>query len=102
MSIVIIKIFISKLTAKFSYKIKPNLCAFCPLCSCLFSAILYIVQERTIRNEVTKMKLFSDLTVGDTFTLGTHTYVKLGVNTAMNTSTKHVEYFSNQNILVKA
>lgn len=48
------------------------------------------------------MKLFSDLTVGDTFILGAHTYVKLGVNTAMNTSTKHVEYFTNQNILVKA
>lgn len=48
------------------------------------------------------MKLFSDLIVGDTFILGAHTYVKLGVNTAMNTSTKHVEYFTNCNILVKA
>lgn len=47
-------------------------------------------------------KLFSDLIIGDTFTLGAHIYVKLGVNTAMNTSTKHVEYFSNQNILVRA
>lgn len=48
------------------------------------------------------MKMFSELTVGDTFTLGCHVYVKLGVNTAMNTSTKHVEYFTNCNILVKA
>lgn len=48
------------------------------------------------------MKMFSELTIGDTFTLGAHIYVKLGVNTAMNIITKHVEYFSNQNILVKA
>ena len=48
------------------------------------------------------MKLFSDLTVGDTFILGVHGYVKLGVNTAMNISTKHVEYFSERNILVNA
>lgn len=48
------------------------------------------------------MKLFSDLRVGDTFILGSHGYVKLGVNTAMDVTVKHVEYFSERNILVNA
>lgn len=48
------------------------------------------------------LKMFSDLTVGDTFIIDGNGYVKLGFNTAMNTSTKHVEYFSERNILVNA
>lgn len=48
------------------------------------------------------LKMFSDLVVGDTFIIGGNGYVKLGFNTAMNTSTKHVEYFSERNILVNA
>lgn len=48
------------------------------------------------------LKMFSDLTVDDTFIIGGNGYVKLGFNTAMNTSTKHVEYFSERNILVNA
>lgn len=48
------------------------------------------------------LKLFSELTVGDTFILGGNRFIKLGVNTAMNISAKHVEYFSERNILVNA
>lgn len=48
------------------------------------------------------LKMFSDLIVGDTFIIGGNGYVKLGFNTAINTSTKHVEYFSERNILVSA
>ena len=48
------------------------------------------------------LRLFSELAVGDTFILGGNGFVKLGVNTAMNTGAKHVEYFSERNILVNA
>lgn len=48
------------------------------------------------------LKMFSDLIVGDTFIIGGNGYVKLGFNTAINTNTKHVEYFSERNILVNA
>lgn len=48
------------------------------------------------------LKMFSDLIVGDTFIIGGNGYVKLGFNTAINTKTKHVEYFFERNILVNA
>ena len=48
------------------------------------------------------LKMFSDVIVGDTFIIGGSGYVELGFNTAMNTNTKHVEDFSERNILVNA
>lgn len=48
------------------------------------------------------LKMFSDLIVGNTFIIGGNGYVKLCFNIAMNTNTKHVEYFSERNILVNA
>ena len=48
------------------------------------------------------LKMFYDLIIGDTFIIGGNGYVKLGFNTAMNINTKHVEYFSERNILVNA
>ena len=48
------------------------------------------------------LKMLAEMTGGDTFIIDGNGYVKLGFNTAMNTSTKHVEYFSERNMLVNA
>lgn len=48
------------------------------------------------------LKMFSDLIVGETFIIGGNGYFKIGFNTAVNTRTKNIEYFYEQNILVNA